>query len=250
MSDTHFGYETVAEEQKAGKVRDVFQSVARKYDVMNDLMSLGAHRAWKAFTIAQSGARPGMRVLDVAGGTGDLAYAFAKKVNAAGDDKGKAGEVWLTDINGAMLGVGRDRLTDRGRILPVAQCDAEKLPFPSEYFDIVSVAFGLRNMTHKEAAIAEMGRVLKPGGRLLVLEFSKVWAPLKAPYDAYSFGLLPRLGKLVADDEASYRYLAESIRMHPDQETLKGMIAGAGFDKVDYFNLTAGVVALHRGFKY
>ena len=222
MSDTHFGYETVAEEQKAGRVRGVFESVAAKYDVMNDLMSMGAHRAWKAFTIAQSGARPGMRVLDVAGGTGDLANAFARKVNAGGQEAGqKAGEVWLTDINGAMLGVGRDRLTDRGRILPVAQCDAEKLPFADGYFDIVSVAFGLRNMTHKEKALAEMCRVLKPGGRLLVLEFSKVWAPLKGAYDAYSFGLLPRMGKLVANDEASYRYLAESIRMHPDQETLK-----------------------------
>ncbi|HEX4326465.1 MAG TPA: bifunctional demethylmenaquinone methyltransferase/2-methoxy-6-polyprenyl-1,4-benzoquinol methylase UbiE [Burkholderiales bacterium] len=248
MSDTHFGYETVDEKEKAGKVREVFASVARKYDLMNDLMSMGAHRAWKAFTIAQSGARPGMRVLDVAGGTGDLAYAFAGKVNVGSAQK--AGEVWLTDINGAMLGVGRDRLTDRGLILPVAQCDAEKLPFPDEYFDIVSVAFGLRNMTHKEGALTEMGRVLRPGGRLLVLEFSKVWAPLKGPYDAYSFGLLPRLGKLVADDEASYRYLAESIRMHPDQETLKGMMLDAGFDRADYFNLTAGVVALHRGFKF
>ena len=243
MSDTHFGYETVAEEAKAQKVRGVFESVARKYDLMNDLMSLGAHRAWKAFALAQSGVRPGMRVLDVAGGTGDLARAFAERVGAQG-------EVWLTDINGAMLGVGRDRLADGGRMLPVAQCDAEKLPFPADYFDIVSVAFGLRNMTRKEAALAEMRRVLKPGGRLLVLEFSKVWAPLKGPYDAYSFGLLPRLGKLVADDEASYRYLAESIRMHPDQETLKAMMLAAGFDKVDYFNLTAGVVALHRGFKY
>ena len=243
MSDTHFGYETVAEEAKAQKVRGVFESVARKYDLMNDLMSLGAHRAWKAFAIAQSGVRPGMRVLDVAGGTGDLARAFAERVGAQG-------EVWLTDINGAMLGVGRDRLADGGRMLPVAQCDAEKLPFPADYFDIVSVAFGLRNMTRKEAALAEMCRVLRPGGRLLVLEFSKVWEPLKGPYDAYSFGLLPRLGKLVADDEASYRYLAESIRMHPDQETLKAMMLAAGFDKVDYFNLTAGVVALHRGFKY
>jgi len=243
MSDTHFGYETVAEEAKAQKVRGVFESVARKYDLMNDLMSLGAHRAWKAFAIAQSGVRPGMRVLDVAGGTGDLARSFAERVGAQG-------EVWLTDINGAMLGVGRDRLADGGRMLPVAQCDAEKLPFPAEYFDIVSVAFGLRNMTRKEAALAEMRRVLRPGGRLLVLEFSKVWEPLKGPYDAYSFGLLPRLGKLVADDEASYRYLAESIRMHPDQETLKAMMLAAGFDKVDYFNLTAGVVALHRGFKY
>jgi len=243
MSDTHFGYETVAEEAKAQKVRGVFESVARKYDLMNDLMSLGAHRAWKAFAIAQSGVRPGMRVLDVAGGTGDLARSFAERVGAQG-------EVWLTDINGAMLGVGRDRLADGGRMLPVAQCDAEKLPFPADYFDIVSVAFGLRNMTRKEAALAEMRRVLRPGGRLLVLEFSKVWEPLKGPYDAYSFGLLPRLGKLVADDEASYRYLAESIRMHPDQETLKAMMLAAGFDKVDYFNLTAGVVALHRGFKY
>ena len=249
MSDTHFGYQTVPEEDKAHKVRDVFQSVARKYDLMNDLMSLGAHRAWKAFAIAQSGARHGMRVLDVAGGTGDLARAFAAKVGA-GDGTAEAGEVWLTDINGAMLGVGRDRLADGGRMLPVAQCDAEKLPFPADYFDIVSVAFGLRNMTRKEAALAEMCRVLRPGGRLLVLEFSKVWEPLKGPYDAYSFGLLPRLGKLVADDEASYRYLAESIRMHPDQETLKAMMLAAGFDKVDYFNLTAGVVALHRGIKY
>jgi demethylmenaquinone methyltransferase/2-methoxy-6-polyprenyl-1,4-benzoquinol methylase len=251
MSDTHFGYETVAEEQKAGRVRGVFESVAGKYDLMNDLMSMGAHRAWKAFAISQSGARPGMRVLDVAGGTGDIAFALARKVNAGGENKdGKAGEVWLTDINGAMLGVGRDRLTDRGRILPVAQCDAEKLPFPDGHFDIVTVAFGLRNMTHKDKALAEMCRVLRPGGRLLVLEFSKVWAPLKGPYDAYSFGLLPRLGKLVAGDEASYRYLAESIRMHPDQETLKGMMLTAGFDKAEYFNLSAGVVALHRGFKY
>ena len=243
MSDTHFGYETVAEEAKAQKVRGVFESVARKYDLMNDLMSLGAHRAWKAFALAQSGVRPGMRVLDVAGGTGDLARAFAERVGAQG-------EVWLTDINGAMLGVGRDRLADGGRMLPVAQCDAEKLPFPADYFDIVSVAFGLRNMTRKEAALAEMRRVLKPGGRLLVLEFSKVWAPLKGPYDAYSFGILPRLGKLVANDSASYQYLAESIRMHPDQETLKGMMLDAGFDRADYFTLTAGVVALHRGFKY
>jgi demethylmenaquinone methyltransferase/2-methoxy-6-polyprenyl-1,4-benzoquinol methylase len=251
MSDTHFGYETVAEEQKAGRVRGVFESVAGKYDLMNDLMSMGAHRAWKAFAIAQSGARPGMRVLDVAGGTGDISLALAKKVNAGGAEKnGKTGEVWLTDINGAMLGVGRDRLTDRGMILPVAQCDAEKLPFPDDHFDIVTVAFGLRNMTHKDKALAEMCRVTRPGGRLLVLEFSKVWTPLKGPYDAYSFGLLPRLGKLVANDEASYRYLAESIRMHPDQEALKGLMQGAGFDKVDYFNLSAGVVALHRGFKF
>jgi demethylmenaquinone methyltransferase/2-methoxy-6-polyprenyl-1,4-benzoquinol methylase len=251
MSDTHFGYQTVKEEDKAAKVREVFSSVAQKYDVMNDLMSLGMHRAWKAFAIAQSGVRPGQRVLDVAGGTGDLALAFAKRVGAGEPVDGKqTGQVILTDINGAMLGVGRDRLIDQGVSVPAVQCDAEKLPFPDDYFDLVTVAFGLRNMTHKEAALAEMRRVIKPGGRLLVLEFSKVWAPLKGPYDVYSFNVLPWLGKKVAEDDASYRYLAESIRMHPDQDTLKGMMEQAGFDKVDYFNLAAGVVALHRGFKY
>ena len=243
MSDTHFGYQSVAEDHKAARVRGVFESVAQKYDVMNDLMSGGLHRAWKAFAIAKSGVRPGQRVLDVAGGTGDLAAAFARRA-------GETGEVWLSDINGAMLGVGRDRVIDRGLALPSVQCDAEQLPFADERFDIVSVAFGLRNMTHKERALAEMRRVLKPGGRLLVLEFSRVWAPLRQVYDAYSFSLLPWLGKHVASDEASYRYLAESIRMHPDQETLKGMMRDAGFDEVDYFNLTAGVAALHRGFKY
>ena len=243
MSDTHFGYQSVAEDHKAARVRGVFESVAQKYDVMNDLMSGGLHRAWKAFAIAKSGVRPGQRVLDVAGGTGDLAAAFARRA-------GETGEVWLSDINGAMLGVGRDRVIDRGLALPSVQCDAEQLPFADERFDIVSVAFGLRNMTHKERALAEMRRVLKPGGRLLVLEFSRVWAPLRQVYDAYSFSLLPWLGKHVANDEASYRYLAESIRMHPDQETLKGMMRDAGFDEVDYFNLTAGVAALHRGFKY
>ena len=247
MSDTHFGYQTVREEDKAAKVREVFASVAQKYDVMNDLMSLGLHRAWKAFSIAQSGVRPGQRVLDVAGGTGDLALALAKQVKAGTPD---GGQVWLTDINGAMLGVGRDRVTDAGYTLPALQCDAEKLPFPGDYFDLVTVAFGLRNMTHKERALAEMCRVIKPGGRLLVLEFSKVWAPLKGPYDAYSFNLLPWLGKRIANDDASYRYLAESIRMHPDQETLKTMMRDAGLDQVDYFNLAAGVVALHRGFKF
>ena len=252
MSNTHFGYQTVREEDKAAKVREVFASVAQKYDVMNDLMSLGLHRAWKAFAIAQSGVRPGQRVLDVAGGTGDLALAFAKRVGAGSSDTGPngSGQVWLTDINGSMLTVGRDRVTDAGYALPALQCDAEKLPFPSGYFDLLTVAFGLRNMTHKDQALAEMQRVIKPGGRLLVLEFSTVWAPLKGPYDVYSFNLLPWLGKRIADDDASYRYLAESIRMHPDQETLKTMMTEAGFDKADYFNLAAGMVALHRGFKF
>ncbi len=245
MSDqqTHFGYKTVAESEKAQKVAEVFHSVARKYDVMNDLMSAGLHRAWKFFTIETSGAKPGQRVLDIAGGTGDLSRAFAKKVGASG-------QVWLTDINSSMLGVGRDRLLDAGFALPVAQCDAEKLPFPDNYFDIVSVAFGLRNMTHKDAALKEMHRVLKPGGKLLVLEFSKVWQPLKPAYDLYSFKLLPFMGKLVAQDAESYQYLAESIRMHPDQETLKTMMLEAGFGRVDYHNLSAGIVALHKGIKF
>ena len=188
----------------------------------------------------------------VAGGTGDLALAFAKRVGASSSDTGPngGGQVWLTDINGSMLTVGRDRVTDAGYALPALQCDAEKLPFPSGYFDLVTVAFGLRNMTHKDQALAEMQRVIKPGGRLLVLEFSTVWAPLKGPYDVYSFNVLPWLGKRIADDDASYRYLAESIRMHPDQETLKTMMTEAGFDKADYFNLAAGMVALHRGFKF
>lgn len=239
---THFGFKTVEESEKAQKVAEVFHSVARKYDVMNDLMSAGLHRVWKHFTIETSGARTGQRVLDIAGGTGDLSRAFAKKV-------GPSGEVWLTDINSSMLGVGRDRLLDEGVALPVAQCDAEKLPFPDNYFDIVSVAFGLRNMTHKDAALKEMQRVLKPGGRLLVLEFSKVWQPLKPAYDLYSFKLLPFMGKLVTNDADSYQYLAESIRMHPDQETLKQMMGDAGFDRVEYFNLSAGIVALHKGIK-
>ncbi|TCS69726.1 demethylmenaquinone methyltransferase/2-methoxy-6-polyprenyl-1,4-benzoquinol methylase [Sulfuritortus calidifontis] len=245
MSDkqTHFGFESVAERDKARKVAEVFHSVAQRYDVMNDLMSLGLHRIWKRFTALQAAVRPGMRVLDIAGGTGDISRLLAK-------DAGPTGEVWLTDINGSMLGVGRDRLLDEGLALPVAQCDAEHLPFPDGYFDLVSVAFGLRNMTHKDVALQEMCRVLKPGGKLLVLEFSKVWKPLAPAYDAYSFGLLPRLGQLVAKDAASYKYLAESIRMHPDQETLKQMMLDAGFGKVDYFNLTAGVVALHVGVKF
>jgi demethylmenaquinone methyltransferase/2-methoxy-6-polyprenyl-1,4-benzoquinol methylase len=242
MSDTHFGYETVKETEKARRVEGVFSSVAQKYDIMNDLMSAGLHRLWKAFTIQVSGARAGERVLDVAGGTADLSSAFAKRV-------GPTGEVWLTDINNAMLTRGRDRLLDEGVLGPVAQCDAEKLPFPDDHFDIVSVAFGLRNMTHKDRAIAEMRRVLRPGGRLLVLEFSKVWEPLSPFYDLYSFKVLPWLGSKIAGDADSYRYLAESIRMHPDQETLKGMMEQAGLEKVEYFNLTAGVVALHRGYK-
>jgi demethylmenaquinone methyltransferase/2-methoxy-6-polyprenyl-1,4-benzoquinol methylase len=242
MSDTHFGYETVKESEKARRVEGVFSSVAQKYDIMNDLMSAGLHRLWKAFTIQVSGARTGDRVLDVAGGTADLSSAFAKRV-------GPTGEVWLTDINNAMLTRGRDRLLDEGVLGPVTQCDAEKLPFPDNHFDIVTVAFGLRNMTHKDLAIAEMRRVLRPGGRLLVLEFSKVWEPLSPFYDLYSFKVLPWLGSKIAGDADSYRYLAESIRMHPDQETLKGMMEHAGLDKVEYFNLTAGVVALHRGYK-
>jgi demethylmenaquinone methyltransferase/2-methoxy-6-polyprenyl-1,4-benzoquinol methylase len=240
---THFGFQEVPEDEKAQRVAGVFDSVARSYDVMNDLMSLGLHRVWKRFTIEKSMVRAGDRVLDVAGGTGDLARQFARRV-------GDSGMVVLTDINGAMLRTGRDRLIDDGLVLPVAQCDAEHLPFAPDTFDCVTVAFGLRNMTHKDAALAEMRRVLCPGGRLLVLEFSRVWKPLSPLYDAYSFQVLPRLGQAVAGDAASYRYLAESIRMHPDQETLKAMMEQAGFDKVDYFNLTAGITALHRGVKY
>ena len=239
---THFGYETVAEQEKARRVADVFDSVASRYDLMNDLMSGGLHRLWKAFTIQRSGVREGSRVLDVAGGTGDLSLAFAKKVGATG-------RVVHTDINEAMLRVGRDRLIDKGVVLPTLVCDAEKLPFPTGHFDLVSVAFGLRNMTHKDRAIAEMCRVLKPGGRLLVLEFSKVAKPLEKAYDWYSFNVLPRLGKLVAGDDASYRYLAESIRMHPGQEELKTLMQHNGFGHVDYHNMTGGVVALHVGIK-
>lgn len=239
---THFGYTQVPEGEKAERVGEVFRSVAPRYDLMNDLMSLGLHRAWKRFALEMSGVRAGSRVLDVASGSGDLALAFAKRA-------GPAGEVWMTDINAAMLAVGRDKLIDAGFFAPLAICDAEKLPFPSDAFDCVSVAFGLRNMTHKDAALAEMARVTRPGGRVIVLEFSKPWKPLTRAYDAYSFSILPRLGKYVARDEAAYRYLAESIRMHPDQETLKGMMDRAGLVKTDYFNLAAGVVALHRGFK-
>lgn len=242
MAQTHFGFETVDEREKAQRVRGVFDSVASKYDVMNDLMSMGMHRAWKAYTVALAHVKAGDRVLDIAGGTGDLTRAFAKQV-------GEHGVVVHTDINEAMLRTGRDRMLDDGLVLPTVACDAEHLPFASESFDLVSVAFGLRNMTHKEAALAEMARVLRPGGRLLVLEFSKVAAPLQKAYDWYSFNILPRLGQWVAGDASSYKYLAESIRMHPDQETLKGMMKTAGFGHVDVHNLTVGVVALHVGIK-
>ena len=242
---THFGYQQIGENAKAGKVEEVFDSVASQYDIMNDLMSLGLHRTWKSFAIGKAQLRPGMKVLDVAGGTADLASAMAKKVTIGGI----SGEVWLTDINGAMLSLGRDRLLDEGYASPATQCDAERLPFASNYFDRVTVAFGLRNMTHKEIALKEMVRVLKPGGKLLVLEFSKVARPLEKLYDVYSFSVLPRLGQAIAKDSESYRYLAESIRMHPDQETLAQMMRHAGLNQVQYFNLTAGVVALHEGTK-
>ena len=240
---THFGFQQVVEIEKAQRVAGVFDSVAPNYDLMNDLMSAGMHRAWKSFAIALSGVRAGERVLDVASGSGDLAGAFARPA-------GPEGEVWLTDINRAMLARGLDRLLDQGRALPLAQCDAERLPFHADYFDCVSVAFGLRNMTHKEAALAEMCRVLKPGGRLLVLEFSRVWQPLTRAYDWYSFKVLPWLGSKFAGDADSYRYLAESIRMHPDQAQLKTLMERSGLERVEYYNLSAGVVALHRGYKF
>lgn len=240
---THFGFKTVAEEEKAGKVADVFHSVAERYNLMNDLMSAGLHRIWKRFAIDVSGVKPGDKVLDIAGGTGDLSALFLKQV-------GPGGEVWLTDINNSMLSIGRDRLIDEGTPAPAAQCDAEKLPFPDNYFNCVSVAFGLRNMTHKAAALKEMLRVIKPGGTVIVLEFSKVWEPLRPAYDAYSFRILPFMGKMFANDAESYRYLAESIRMHPSQEELKEMMQEVGFERVEYFNLTAGIVALHRGYKF
>jgi demethylmenaquinone methyltransferase / 2-methoxy-6-polyprenyl-1,4-benzoquinol methylase len=243
MADTHFGFETVTEEEKARRVAGVFTSVAGKYDLMNDLMSAGLHRIWKRFAVNVSGVREGQRVLDVAGGSADLSRLFLKKT-------GSSGQVVLTDINNAMLRVGRDRLLDAGYTTPVTQCDAEHLPFPGNYFDCVSIAFGLRNVTHKDAALREMHRVLKPGGRLIVLEFSKVAKPLEKIYDAYSFKLLPKIGQFIANDADSYRYLAESIRMHPGQEELKKMMEGAGLEKVEYFNMTGGVVAVHRGYKF
>ena len=240
---THFGFEQVTPEEKTRRVRGVFDSVAGRYDLMNDLMSWGMHRAWKRFAIAASGVRVGARVLDVAGGTADLARLFAARV-------GPTGSVVLTDINGAMLAAGRDRMLNEGRLMPAVQCDAEALPFPAASFDCVSIAFGLRNVTRKEVALAEMRRVLRPGGVALILEFSRVWAPLKPAYDWYSFNVLPRLGQAVAHDADSYRYLAESIRVHPDQQELGTMMESAGFEGVEWFNLSAGVVALHRGYVF
>jgi demethylmenaquinone methyltransferase/2-methoxy-6-polyprenyl-1,4-benzoquinol methylase len=247
MSKTHFGYQSVDEVDKAGKVAEVFHSVASKYDVMNDFMSFGLHRVWKQTTIARAQVRPGQKVLDIAGGTGDLAAAFAK---AAQWGSNPEAQVWLSDINASMLGVGRDRLLDRGMALPCVQFDAEQIPFPRNHFDVVTVAFGLRNMTHKELALGEMLRVIKPGGRVLVLEFSKPDAFLQSVYDAYSFKVLPWLGDKIAQDSESYRYLAESIRMHPDAETLKEMMLGVGFDEVESHRMSGGIVALHIGIKY
>ena len=240
---THFGFDSVPEADKARKVAGVFDSVAERYNLMNDLMSAGMHRLWKRFAIETSRVKAGDRVLDIAGGTADLSELFIEHV-------GENGEIWLTDINNAMLSIGRDRILDHGMNVSVAQCDAEKLPFPDNYFNCVSVAFGLRNMTHKDVALKEMLRVLCPSGRLIILEFSKVWEPLKQIYDKYSFNVLPAIGKFITNDEDSYRYLAESIRVHPDQEELKELMQLAGFENVEYFNLTAGVVALHRGNKY
>ncbi|EEO28759.1 bifunctional demethylmenaquinone methyltransferase/2-methoxy-6-polyprenyl-1,4-benzoquinol methylase UbiE [Oxalobacter paraformigenes] len=239
---THFGFQKIGEHEKTEKVAEVFDRVATRYDLMNDLMSGGLHRLWKAFAVSQAGVRKGFRVLDVAGGTGDLTRSFSKQVGAEG-------EVWLTDINETMLQQGRDRLLNKGIVVPVMVCDAEDLPFPDDYFDRVIVSFGLRNMTHKEKALSEMNRVLKSGGKLLVLEFSKVWKPLQNLYDMYSFSVLPWLGKHVAKSADSYRYLAESIRVHPDQATLQKMMEEAGFVCARFFNLTAGVVALHTGMK-
>lgn len=243
---THFGFKTVATTEKAGKVAQVFHSVAAKYDLMNDLMSFGIHRVWKRFTIDCSGVRRGQKVLDLAGGTGDLAAKFSRIV-------GEQGEVVLADINDSMLKIGREKLRNLGVIgnINYVQANAEALPFPDNHFDCITIAFGLRNVTDKDKALRSMYRVLKPGGRLLVLEFSKpLLEPLNKAYDAYSFHILPKIGELVAHDSESYRYLAESIRMHPDQETLKSMMDDAGFENTTYFNLTGGIVALHRGYKF
>jgi demethylmenaquinone methyltransferase/2-methoxy-6-polyprenyl-1,4-benzoquinol methylase len=240
---THFGFDEVSPTEKTRRVRGVFDSVAGRYDMMNDVMSAGLHRLWKRFAINVSGARTGQRVLDLAGGTGDLAKLFAARV-------GPTGIVVHTDINGAMLVAGRDKLLDAGLVMPTIQCNAEALPFAARSFDVVSIAFGLRNVTRKDLALAEMRRVLAPGGVAVVLEFSRVTASLAPAYDWYSFNVLPKLGKLIARDEASYRYLAESIRVHPDQATLKQMMQDAGFDNVEFHNLTAGVVAVHVGRVY
>lgn len=243
---THFGYQQVPIDEKAERVAGVFGSVAASYDLMNDVMSFGVHRLWKRFTIDLSGVRAGERVLDLAGGTGDLAEKFAERV-------GESGRVMLADINAAMLREGRERLVNRGVVAGIEylQADAECLPFPDDYFDCVTMAFGLRNVTHKERALAAIYRVLKPGGRALILEFSKPTVPgLQPLYDLYSFKVLPLMGKLIARDADSYRYLAESIRMHPDQETLKGMMQDAGFERCDYHNLSGGIVALHKGYKF
>ncbi|QEM80663.1 bifunctional demethylmenaquinone methyltransferase/2-methoxy-6-polyprenyl-1,4-benzoquinol methylase UbiE [Halomonas binhaiensis] len=242
---THFGYQDVPVEEKAARVADVFHSVASRYDLMNDLMSFGVHRLWKRITLERAGVRPGHKVLDIAGGTGDLALKFSRLV-------GPEGKVVLADINASMLGVGRDKLIDHGvgGNVEFVQANAECLPFPDNTFDCITIAFGLRNVTDKDKALASMARILKPGGRLLVLEFSKPSNPmLTKAYDEYSFRLLPKMGELVAGDSESYRYLAESIRMHPDQETLKGMMESAGLERVEYTNLTGGIVALHRGIK-
>jgi len=239
VADTDFGFKRVPEEQKARRVEEVFDRVAERYDLMNDLMSFGLHRWWKAFAVTLARVRPGETVLDVASGSGDLARAFAAR----------GARVWMSDINGPMLARGRDRLLDAGHLAPAVRCDAEHLPFGNGSFDCVSVGFGLRNMTHKDAALAEMARVLRPGGRLLVLEFSQVWKALQKPYDLYSFHVLPWLGEKVAGDAAPYRYLAESIRMHPDQQALAAMLERAGLERVEYFNLATGAVAVHRGYK-
>ncbi|WP_460231176.1 bifunctional demethylmenaquinone methyltransferase/2-methoxy-6-polyprenyl-1,4-benzoquinol methylase UbiE [Aurantivibrio plasticivorans] len=242
---THFGFQQVKVGEKAGRVANVFHSVASRYDLMNDLMSGGVHRLWKRFTIESAAARPGQTILDIAGGTGDLTMKFSSIV-------GKEGQVVLADINDSMLKVGRDKLIDKGYVdnINYLQTDAQFLPFPDNTFDCITIAFGLRNVTDKDTALASMLRILKPGGRLLVLEFSKPSNPgLGKIYDTYSFSILPRMGKLVANDPDSYRYLAESIRMHPDQETLKQMMEGVGFVNTSYTNLTGGIVALHKGFK-
>jgi len=242
---THFGFQQIPIDEKSKRVGAVFDSVATRYDLMNDLMSCGVHRLWKHFAVETAQIRPGERILDVAGGTGDLSLAFAKRV-------GESGQIVIVDINNNMLAIGRDRLTDQGYVsnIDYVQGDAQRLPFPDNYFNCVTIAFGLRNVTHLDQALSSMFRVLRPGGRLLILEFSKPIEFLRPAYDIYSFKVLPLLGKLVVNDEESYRYLAESIRMHPDQETLKDLMTTAGFERCEYFNLSGGITALHRGYKF